>query len=419
MYKVLAFFVFIFCIENIHAQNSDSGSDSTKTIYVYPFIIQDSPARLFTMRQFNENYMSGYRLLVHTLDKNFSPCVNYAIQSFSNFFVFVLLTHEEGHRSVLVSKNIGSVSQPYFFSDRRGFIDGVTDSTLKYMRDNDFPDYARLHIAGLESDYMLTHREESLISFGQESFKNLAVEYYIRKVMIIRYYLMGLFKHDIDGDEESDELKRDVVGNDVYGVIRHLHRPGMTFHRYTRYNDLTSDEKTYLKNVGYKSLLNLINPNILGLENFKIGDNLKFNFGLGYTLSPFGDFIDQNFWISNKNRLNLQFYVREFKNQSNWFMAGGAGVKDFRLFPHWVTSVDLHFWDQPETLSFNDVNGKLGGAVEAVGRYVFYAKQGSYLKGVSFDLGAICKTSGFLPEEVYLDKHFGVRFGLSFIFDNY
>jgi hypothetical protein len=44
-------------------------------------------------------------------------------------------------------------------------------------------------------------------------------------------------------------------------------------------------------------------------------------------------------------------------------------------------------------------------------KYFFFSKRDIWLNGFSFDLGLIYKTKGFLPEEMYLDKHFGIRIG--------
>ena len=283
--------------------------DSIKTFSIgqkaiYSFIIQDSPARLFTMRQFNEDYLSGYRLYSHMLENYFSPNLNYLIQAVASFIVFIPLTHEEGHRSILISKNIGSNSEPFFFSKRGGYIDGVTDNSLQKLRDSDFPDYARLYTGGLESDYMLTRREEALFAFEREKFRNLAVEYLMRKAMIMQYYLMGFVKYDVDAAEETNELHRDIVGNDVYGIVRQLHRPAMTFQRYTRYADLTSEEISYLKKMGYRSLFNLVNLNMIGIPNICLSRNLSINFGMGHTMCPFGDLVDENLWIKFKNKVD-------------------------------------------------------------------------------------------------------------------
>jgi hypothetical protein len=52
-------------------------------------------------------------------------------------------------------------------SIRGGYIEGATDNSLKKLRDTDFPNFARLYTSGLESDYMLTHREETLFAFDK------------------------------------------------------------------------------------------------------------------------------------------------------------------------------------------------------------------------------------------------------------
>jgi hypothetical protein len=379
----------------------------------YSFIFQDSPARLFTMRQFNIDYLSSYRFLSTTLDKSFKPIVNYSLQSLVIILGLGSLTHEEGHRSILSEKNIGSISQPFYFSKRDGFVDGVTDQTLINLRTNNFPDFIRLYTAGSESDYMLCNQEESLMAFKEETFRNLAAEYLIRKASLIQYYLLGFFHYDIDGEEETNELKRDVVGNDVYGATRHLFRPTMPFHRYTLFNDLTSEEKNFVFKMGYRSLFNLINLNMIGIPSISISRNLSLNFGMGHILCPFGDLTDENFWIHYK-KFKVLAYVREFQNKANWFMAGGIGLKDYPISGRIATSLTIHGWEQPLDLDFNETAGKPGGAIDFTGKYFFYTHSLNSLKKISIDVGFLYKSKGFLPEEVYLSKHLGFRLGATF-----
>ena len=391
-------------------------TDSTKIINQgksYPFIFQGSPARLFTMRQFNVDYLSSYRIVSTALDKSFSPIINYSLQSVVIILGLGSLTHEEGHRSILSEKNIGSISQPFFFSKRDGFIDGVTDQTLINLRSSDFPDFIRLYTAGSESDYMMGNREESLMAFGDESFRNLAAEYLIRKASLIQYYLIGFVHYDVDGAEETNELKRDIVGNDVYGAARNLFRPNMPFQRYTRFNDLTSEEKNYVYKMGYRSLFNLINLNLIGISNIIISNNFSLNFGMGHILCPFGDFTDENFWLHYK-KFKILTYVREFQNKTNWFMGGGLSLMDYPISNRIETSLSTHLWNQPKDLGFNDTKGITGGAVDFTGKYFFYTRALNNLKRVSIDLGCTYKSKGFLPEDVYLSRHFGFRLGATF-----
>ena len=410
--------LFIFVFSDLKGEDKDSiqhFSVSNKSIY--SFILQDSPARLFTMRQFDEDFLSGYRLYSRQMGNYFSPRLNYLIQAVASFAIFIPLTHEEGHRSVLVSRNIGSVSQPFFMSRRGGYIEGVTDNSLKRLRDTDFPDFARLYTSGLESDYMLTHREETLFAFEKVKFNDLMVEYLMRKAMMLQYYLIGFIKYDVDKTEEPNELDRDIVGNDVYGIARHLFRPAMTFQRYTRYADLTPEEVSYVKKLGYRSLLNLLNQNVFGISNIRLSNNLRINFGMGHAMGPYGDFTDENLWVVYKNKWLIEAYVREFENRDHSFLAGGIGLKNYPLSDRFVSSLSLHLWNQPVNLGFNDSESRFGGAVEWVGRYFFVTKPSLQQKGISIDLGLTYKTAGFLPEEVKMQKHLGVRIGTSFALD--
>ncbi len=393
--------------------NSFGQTDTLKTTKNYSFIIQDSPSQLFTMRQFNQSYLSSYRLFARGL---YSVTKNEEVAAIIQIGVHALflmpLTHEEGHRSVLTGQNIGSISQPYFNMHGAAYVKGVTDITLENLRNNDLPTYIRLHTAGLESDYMLTKRVEALGSFEQDDFNNYKWEYWIRKIAILQYYVSGLFKYEIDLNEENEELKRDIVGHDLYGAARHLHRPEMDFKRYTRYADLTKEEKSFINRIGYRSLLNLLNPLLIGKSNFKFNETTKFNIGMGYTMAPFGDFIDENIWIKH-NGLNIGLYARQFQNKENWFNGFGLNINDYQIFQRTFVTLSGHFWQQPVDLDFNTTKSFSGGAIDTDIKYWFFNNGKHGISGYSIDLGFIYKTKGFLPEEINMDEHFGVRIGTS------
>jgi hypothetical protein len=410
MKKITVLLLAIASAVSLAAQDTRGSGEGEKT---YPFILMDSPARLFTMRQFDEVYLSGYRLFSDLLGKNLSPILSYTIQGACGLLFFHTTTHEEGHRAILVGEDIGSVSHPFPFSERSGYVTGVTDATLSHLRDTKFPTFIRLHTAGFESDYMLSTREETLLSLGDESYKNLVVDYLLRKLGIIKYFTEGIFKHDTDGPEEANELERDIVGNDLYGVIRHLFRPTMEYKRYTRYADLTDQEHQYLHRVERRTFLNLANANVIGVDNFRLSNALRVNVGLGHSMGPFGDFIDEKVWLVYRGKLKLNAYLREFENLDHWFVGAGVGINDYPVAKHVDVSAMIHYWNQPLNLSFTERNGRSGGAIEATGRYKLFLSRNSWFRFLSLDLGLIYKSSGFLPEEIELGEHFGVRVGLS------
>jgi len=401
--------VLLFVSLGAFSQAEDSASKAAR---YYPIILQDSPSKLFTMRQFNQNYLSGYRLMVRGLNSTIkNPKYVDLLQLGMQAFFLMPLTHEEGHRSILTAKGIGSISQPFFNSQGAAYVNGVTDITLQNLRDNDLPTYIRLHTAGLESDYMLTVREETIGSFEQDDFNNFKWEYLVRKMAIMQYYLIGLFKYDKDLKEEANELNRDIVGLDTYGAARHLFRPTMPFQRYTRYKELIGEEKRFINRAGYRSLLNLLNPLMVGRYNFKLNDNTRINAGMGYTMAPFGDFIDENVWIKHRNT-NLHVYFRQFQNKSTWFPAFGVGLYDYKLTKSLRCDVVGHYWSQPKDFDFRTSRSFSGGAVDATLRYFLFSNLGA-VQAISVDLGLMVKTKGYLPEEVDMEKGVGMRFGLS------
>lgn len=379
----------------------------------YPFLIVDSPAGQLTMRLEDQDYLSGYRLFADLTNKHFKPAVSYLIQGAACLFLLKTMTHEEGHRAVLRGEHIDSGTRPFLFGSRAGYVDGVTDQTLKNLRDTKFPTFVRLHTAGFESDYMLATREETLLAFEDESYRNLMIEYLFRKAAPIIYFTEGVVKRNTDGPEEANELERDIVGNDLYGVIRHLFRPDMEYLRYTRYEDLTSEEHGYLQRVQWRTFLNLANANVIGIRNFRLSSSLKGNLGLGHSMGPFGDFIDEKIWIACPHKLKVNVYLREFENRDHWFFGAGGGVVGYQLTRRLSASATVHYWNQPSNLSFNSGTGKSGGALDVTGSYKLMIRQKSSMNYLSLDMGMICKTAGFLPEETALDRHFGLRFGLS------
>lgn len=403
--------LFLFMLFTLSAYANDSIPPQIKE-KEYSFIIQDSPATLFTMRQSNENCLSIYRLAINALNKSVPPKASLIAQGVGSLF-FITLTHEEGHRSILTYKNIGSISKPYFNSKGAAYVTGVTDADLKLLRDTDLPDYIRLHTAGLEADYSMLLKESSLLNWQEEDKQVLWVEYVMRKLSLVAYYSFGLLKYDADLKEESNERNRDIVGHDVYGAIRHLHRPDMNFYRYTQYSDLTKEERHFVKRVGWRSLLNLIDPVIIGKTGFVVNANCNINFNLGYGMAPFGDFIDQNFWIRN-NHVRAHFYLRQFENKNTWFPAFGGDFSSIKFFKDINIDMAFHCWRQPDSMSFTQSSGEIGGAIDVLCRYYFPFNKKHTIKGLSLNVGILAKTKGFLLEEMSLDNHIGLRFGTSF-----
>ena len=381
----------------------------------YEFTIYDG-SESFTMNQFSKNYLSSYRIFSRTIDELIPNKKVKMVVKFSAISLFGLpYTHEEGHRSVLTSKGIGSISQPFFGSNGAAYVKGVKDIELINLRNTDLPNYARLHSAGLESDYMIASKVEEFVAFEEESYEVLKEEYLLRKMGLMTYHLTTLIPTLMPKlAEEDNELKRDIVGHDIWGFVRHLHRPSMPFFRYTDFEDLTNAEKKYAKGLAWKSFSNLLSPMLFGKTNFHLNTNLKGNFSIGHSLAPFGDYFEQNFYLFYKNKYKIIFYLREFMNRDKTFFASGVKLHNYKWSKKVATSFGLDVWNQPESLSFTTTNNKLGGNIYLKLNYFTYQNKDNFIKGIGLFTEGFYKAEGFLPEFASLDNDFGIRFGLSF-----
>jgi len=404
------FFLLIFFVQITQAQNKTDSIPKN-----YNFVLYDG-SDLFSMHQFNQNYLSGYRIFSRTLDKVVpKKKINTIVKSLFVGFIGMPLTHEEGHRSVLTHKGIGSISQPFFNNKGAAYVKGVTNKTLLNLRNNDLPTYIHLHTAGLESDYMLTNKMENLLAFQEESYQMIREEYILRKLSSALYNLTTFIPSMSPKlEEETDELERDIVGHDIWGMTRHLHRPDMEFYRYTNIDDLTAIELKYAKKLAWRSFTNLFSPMLLGKTNFILSNNLKGNFALGHSLAPFGDFFEQNVWLLHKDKYKVGIYLREYMNKENAFLGGGATLHNFIIHKKWSTTVGLDLWKQPKALSFLTDVSSFGGNASVKVKYHFLEKNASLIKDLGLFTDIYYKTDGFLPEYASLDKDFGLRIGFSF-----
>jgi hypothetical protein len=228
------------------------------------------------------------------------------------------------------------------------------------------------------------------------------------------YYSLSAFSHKNAIDkEEPNELDRDIVGDDVRGAVRHLHRPKMVFYRYTSYNDLTPTERKYIRKIGYLSLLNLINPILTGRANIKFNHNLSGGGSLGYIMTPFGDMIEENFWLNYLNKYKFHTFLRQYGNQERRFWSGGFSIHNYLLLPNLSTTVITQIWQQPKELSFNATKSFFGGSSELQVSYRILGKNDSPLEWWSFDIKIRSKSEGYIPEDPSLKKAFNLGFGFT------
>ena len=411
MKKIIFLFLCFVCIsETLLAQNPEDATE-------YSFIFFNPLAKSDAMKRNNENYLSLYRFAAREIDKTSRPSDKRANMMIEMAFIYLFpFTQNAAQQSILYNSGISSSSVPHFFNSKQSsYIHGVRDAELQQIRDTELPTYIRLHISPYESDYALAINSNSLLSWNKESSEVLKLGYIAHKFRPFLYYFTGLIDRQ-KWKEESNELRRDVTGNKIYGAIRNLHRPEMEFQRYTNYNDLTDEEQRFVKRVGGRSFLNLLDPTLFFWDGFRLRNGDKVNFMAGYNMSPFGDYIDQHFWLMKRN-LNAHFYLREHQNRNTWFPEAGMKFANIQPFRWLIFDTGVHGWLQPENLDFNTSKGRLGGAIEATFKFMDYksiTRRNTYL---SLNIGITAKTQGYLLETTSLGNHVDIRIGASLWFE--
>lgn len=380
----------------------------------YPFSLYDGTFSHSTMRQFDQNYLSAYRMLARALDEGLTPGGSLAAKIVLPLFT-VPFTHEEAHRAILTEEGIGSISNSFLKFSGYNAVTGVEDATLQNLRDTDLPTFIRLHTAGIESDYVLCQRSKELLAFGQDTFAAVGFDLVARELMNIAYMSEGLYypllealgydDPSIVDEEEGDEADRDVVGDDVCGMIFHLYNPAAPYSRYKTYDDLGAEGKGLATRIGLRSLLNLANTAYLHGSPYALNARVSIAGGLGYCLAPFGDFIDETLYIKYDG-YNIGFYARQFENRDTWFPGFGLSLLDYRPIESVSLSVRGHFWMQPEDLDFNTSVPVPGGAVELEATRFLGIGRGSFLDAVGLGLRCAYKTAGFMPEAESHDRRF-------------
>ncbi len=378
----------------------------------YEFPISDG-SRMMTMRQSNELVQNANRLLGEILVTNPKSEMRYF--TWSTILTGALLlpiTHEEGHRAVLTENNIGSVSQPIFDKNFVAKVTGVSNQTLIELRNNDLPTYIRLHTAGLESDFCYLNSLSAKLAFEEEESKYVYADMIIRYAGVLGYYLSSFIVRKINIEEANvPELDLDIVGHDIWGMVRHLHRPDdPDFHRYTTFSELTSAEKKYARRMAWFSLANLINPNLYGFNNFTLKNGNKIGFNVGYSLAPFGDFFRQTiYYLVPEKDLKMSFYLSEYFNKNRFFWGSGLQLHNYKLSDKWLVNSLLDVWSQPKNLSFTTRESNFGAGFSFSGAYKFFQNEKHSL---FLNVGFSAKTKGFLPENMALDGNFRMRTGI-------
>lgn len=328
--------------------------------------------------------------------------------------------HEEWHRAVLSNRGIDSYDDIYKFNFEGNSIavSHVRDEDLIRLKRDHPADQIRLQEAGIEGELMLTQRLQKDHFFRGSTAYHLPL-YWIIKLDTQGYVGSGgSHEADVDTDESNitdgtDIMKRDFTGHDFNGWVYDLFRPdepyqargthptGVGINRYRKSTDLTPRELAFLHRQGKLQWLNFLDPNLVGVDGFKVGE-ATVNANAAHFLTSFGYTIDGNLFLRSRGH-NLFVTVHDYVNGERSFPGIDAQLID-ESFRGFQVSPRIALWRQPDR--FADSDGSIGGLLG-----LRVAKPMGGRVGAFAEVDA--KTSGWVAGNVHLDPAAEVRFGVT------
>jgi len=332
-------------------------------------------------------------------------------------------THEEGHRAVLAQYGINSYNEVY---DLNIGTDSISVSHVKDAKLADFKrkhpaDMVRLGEAGIEAEYqwIKRSREDYFFSGKIPDFEHLS---WFASALNSSIYIYICTTSEADtrteayNRDEKTQNQRDLIGLDFTAWVYDLYRPdepyekrgrhelGDGYDRYIKHSDLTAEERSYLKQHFYLSLINLVSPQLYSINSFDNG-RMRWNFALSHNLTSFGGSSEFHLLSAFKG-YNLVTVMRLYHNESLYLPGAEMALRRYKF-----SSIPLLFdayaaiWLQPRDQMFHEKNFTPGIASEI---------KCAYPLGGTFEIytSIRAKSEGWLAGEVSLKQMAGFRLGV-------
>ncbi|GHU84467.1 hypothetical protein FACS189473_1920 [Spirochaetia bacterium] len=176
-------------------------------------------------------------------------------------------------------------------------------------------------------------------------------------------------------------------------------------------SDLSSDEKSYLENRVWWSLVNVVSPMMIGIRSIPLGKDTGFygNFALRQMYTSFGTDIAVNVYLK-KAPFNIVFAYHNYVNYKNYFPAIEAELVDYpvKITPKFglLLSPRVMIGMQPKDQEFKTQEVEFFGLIGARVDFVVIKHFLPYLE-------LTLKTDGWVAGNEFLEKNISLRIGMS------
>lgn len=347
----------------------------------------------------------------------------------------LIWAHNEGQRAVLGRNDISSRNDIYRFRlfDPTVYVSRVSDDDLRGLKQRSPADFVRRSTAGLEMNLeLVTAMQKSQLFYATRTWNQGL--YWQSYLLVTGYqYLCASGRADRitrDADrsgDEADPMRRDVSGLDCLAWTRDQFRPGEPYdvasrgrhasgvgiERYTANRDLTTRERGHVNMMAGLSLLNFLDPALVGIDafNVRVGSRqqpLRFNghvrhtptaYGHAVNLEAYGQYGDINVFAALDTGLNRQSVFPGLRAELHRFPL------DLVIGLPISVSARAGVWLQPRDQRF-ETSSHVPGALGAL--RVAYSSSRSFEPYVEVE----GKSAGWVAGQAWLGSNASVRAGL-------
>ncbi len=336
--------------------------------------------------------------------------------------------HEEYHRAIMTRFGTNS------FNGMNLFPIGASVVSVSQVRDEDLIrfkkespyDFIRMHVAGIEGQYLLVNQlQRNNFFYGQKLLHEF--EYWLATLNSHIYVMMSAQPDNVDrqtesmNKDETDISRRDFTGFDMtawaYDIFRPLepyeargiHPLGNGINRYRTTKDLTEVELEYLKLQGGLQFFNYISPMMFGIRTIPLGDTgFEGNFAFRHYLTSFGADIPASVFLKYRH-FNMAFTYHSYLNYEHYFPAIEAELVDY---PFSIGKLNMYLSPrvligmQPKNHEFKTASPDFLGLF---GLRVDFNLSKYILPYIDFT----AKTRGWVAGNEYLTANASVRIGVS------
>lgn len=340
--------------------------------------------------------------------------------------------HEEWHRAILSRRGIGSYNGVYDFDPFSGTVSvrKVEDADLAELKERHPAEMVRLSSAGGEAQIDLTLRMRSDDFFAERPVRYDLISWWMNLGNTISYLHLSATGGSDDLVEKANKQEggdvdaRDFTGPDFTAWVYDLFRPdepysgrgvhpsGAGVDRYVLHSDLTSEEKDFLVLQRNLSLLNLISPQLFGINRFSAVDPitkrpLSFNFAVVHQLTAFGYDVVPYFFLK-EGEVNLTFAYHTYVNHEGVYPGIEVSLYRYPLLTGSLkafVSATVMGWLQPSDLRFKTTEADPGALLRLTASVPVRDRLETFIRGE-------VKTEGWVAGNAYLDSVVAFQTGL-------